>query len=46
MDPPALATFMEKYKAPFDKRYPYVGKVASPYLRDPSELQNLMSNET
>nr|GEV54549.1 hypothetical protein [Tanacetum cinerariifolium] len=41
MDPAASATFIEKYKALFDKRYPYVGKVASAYLRDPSELQIL-----
>ncbi|GJU39617.1 hypothetical protein Tco_1192574 [Tanacetum coccineum] len=32
------ATFMEKCEALFDKRYPYVDKVASAYLHDPTGL--------
>ncbi|GJW15272.1 hypothetical protein Tco_0019405 [Tanacetum coccineum] len=46
MDPAASATFMEKYEELFDKRHPYVDKVASTYLCDPSGLQNVMPDET
>ncbi|GJY20886.1 hypothetical protein Tco_0393452 [Tanacetum coccineum] len=46
LDPAPSATFMEKYEKLVDKRYPYVNKVASAYLRNPSELQNVMPDET
>ncbi|GJS61689.1 hypothetical protein Tco_0656473 [Tanacetum coccineum] len=46
VDPTALATFIEKYEKLFDKRYPYVNKVASAYLRDPFGLHNVMPDET
>ncbi|GKC17816.1 hypothetical protein Tco_1014598, partial [Tanacetum coccineum] len=46
LDPAASATFMEKYEKLVDKRYPYVNKVASAYLRNRSELQNVMPDET
>ncbi|GJT63150.1 hypothetical protein Tco_1006683 [Tanacetum coccineum] len=42
----AVDTFMETYEKLFDKRYPYVDKVARMYLLDPSGLQNVMSDET
>ncbi|GKB64247.1 hypothetical protein Tco_0920433 [Tanacetum coccineum] len=38
VDPAALATFISKYEALFDKRYPFVDKVASAYHRDPFGL--------
>nr|GEX16960.1 hypothetical protein [Tanacetum cinerariifolium] len=44
-----LASFdivMDKYEKLFDKRYPYVDKVARMYLLDPSGLQNVMLDET
>ncbi|GJS97290.1 hypothetical protein Tco_0804258 [Tanacetum coccineum] len=39
-------TFMDAYEKLFDRRYPYVDKVARMYLLDPSGLQNIMPNET
>ncbi|GKC06188.1 hypothetical protein Tco_0997798 [Tanacetum coccineum] len=46
VDPAASASFMEKYEELFEKRYPYVDKVTSAYLHDPSGLQNVMRDET
>nr|GEV78936.1 hypothetical protein [Tanacetum cinerariifolium] len=46
VDHAASSTFMEKNEKLFDKRCPYVSKVSSAYLRDPSELQNVMPDET
>ncbi|GKD24828.1 hypothetical protein Tco_1231042 [Tanacetum coccineum] len=46
VDPFSLDTFMETYEKLFDKRYPYVDKVARMYLLDPSGLQNIMPDET
>nr|GEZ78101.1 hypothetical protein [Tanacetum cinerariifolium] len=46
VDPASSNTFMENYKKLFDKRYPYVNKVARVYLLDPTGLQNVMSDET
>ncbi|GJY85592.1 hypothetical protein Tco_0499618 [Tanacetum coccineum] len=45
VDPSSSDTFMETYEKLFDKRYPYVDKVARMYLLDPSGLQNVMSDE-
>nr|GEU57301.1 major allergen Pru ar 1-like [Tanacetum cinerariifolium] len=42
MDPASYNTFMETYEKLFDKRYPYVDKVARAYLLDPTSLQNVM----
>nr|GEY38584.1 hypothetical protein [Tanacetum cinerariifolium] len=39
-------TFMDAYAGFFDRRYPYVEKVARMYLLDPSGLQNIMPDET
>nr|GEV07174.1 hypothetical protein [Tanacetum cinerariifolium] len=38
--------FMETYEQLFDKRYPYVDKVARMHLLNPSGLQNIMPDET
>ncbi|GJR04996.1 hypothetical protein Tco_0527980 [Tanacetum coccineum] len=46
VDPASSDTFMETYEKLFDKRYPYVNKVARAYLLDPTGLQNVMPNET
>ncbi|GKC58932.1 hypothetical protein Tco_1086530, partial [Tanacetum coccineum] len=46
IDPAAAATFMERYEAFFDKRYSYVDKVCITYLRDPTELQNILLDKT
>ncbi|GKC48698.1 hypothetical protein Tco_1071443 [Tanacetum coccineum] len=46
VDPSSSYTFMETYEKLFDKRYPYVDKVARMYLLDPCGLQNIMSDET
>ncbi|GJT56485.1 hypothetical protein Tco_0991539 [Tanacetum coccineum] len=46
VDPASSNTFMEMYEKLFDKRYPYVDKVARMYLLDPSGLQNVMPDET
>ncbi|GJV99977.1 hypothetical protein Tco_1555229 [Tanacetum coccineum] len=46
VDPSSSDTFMETYEKLFDKRYPYVDKVARMYLLDPSGLQNIMPDET
>ncbi|GJW61817.1 hypothetical protein Tco_0111152 [Tanacetum coccineum] len=46
VDPASSDTFMETYEKLFDKRYPYVDKVARVYLLDPTGLQNVMPDET
>ncbi|GJX73984.1 hypothetical protein Tco_0312579 [Tanacetum coccineum] len=46
VDPAASDTFMDAYEKLFDRRYPYVDKVARIYLLDPSGLQNIMPDET
>ncbi|GJZ57538.1 hypothetical protein Tco_0613032 [Tanacetum coccineum] len=46
VDPTSSSTFMEEYNKLFDKRYPYVYKVARAYLLDPTGLQNIMPDET
>ncbi|GKD78671.1 hypothetical protein Tco_1341292, partial [Tanacetum coccineum] len=40
VDPVSSSTFMEKYERLFDKRYPYVDKVARAYLLDLIGLDN------
>ncbi|GKA60690.1 V-type proton ATPase subunit B2, partial [Tanacetum coccineum] len=39
-------TFLPAYEKLFDQRYSYVDKVARMYLLDPTELQNIMPDET
>ena len=46
MDPSSGDTFIGSYEKLFDKRYPYVGKVARSYRLDPFSLQNVMPDET
>ncbi|GJX36146.1 hypothetical protein Tco_0247703 [Tanacetum coccineum] len=46
VDPASSNTFMETYESLFDKRYPYVDKVACVYLLDPTGLQNVMPDKT
>ncbi|GKC44153.1 hypothetical protein Tco_1061875 [Tanacetum coccineum] len=46
VDPASSDTFIDAYEKLFDRRYPYVDKVARMYLLDPSGLQNIMSDET
>nr|GEV46271.1 hypothetical protein [Tanacetum cinerariifolium] len=46
VDPASPDIFMETCEKIFDKRYPYVDKVARVYLLDPSSLQNVMPDET
>ncbi|GJR04749.1 hypothetical protein Tco_0527733 [Tanacetum coccineum] len=46
VDPASSETFLPAYEKLFDQRYPYVDKVARMYLLDPTELQNIMPNET
>nr|GEW71101.1 hypothetical protein [Tanacetum cinerariifolium] len=46
VDPASSDIFMDKYEKLFDKRYPYVDKVARMYLLDPSDPQNVMPDET
>ncbi|GJV15687.1 hypothetical protein Tco_1361010 [Tanacetum coccineum] len=46
VNPMYSSTFMEEYNKLFDKRYPYVDKVARSYLLDPTDLHNVMPNET
>ncbi|GJT52821.1 gypsy type transposase [Tanacetum coccineum] len=46
VDPATSETFMGAYEKLFDKRYPYVDKVARMYLLDLSGLQNIMPDET
>ncbi|GJT35490.1 PXMP2/4 family protein 4-like protein [Tanacetum coccineum] len=46
VNPASSDIFMETYEKLFDKRYPYVDKVARMYLLDPSGLQNVMPDET
>ncbi|GJR72360.1 hypothetical protein Tco_0084725 [Tanacetum coccineum] len=46
VDPASSDTFMDAYEKLFDRRYPYVDKVARMYLLDPSGLQNIMPEET
>ncbi|GJS65042.1 hypothetical protein Tco_0679606 [Tanacetum coccineum] len=46
VDPVSSDTFMDAYEELFDRRYPYVDKVARMYLLDPSGLQNIMPDET
>ncbi|GKD54030.1 hypothetical protein Tco_1287417, partial [Tanacetum coccineum] len=45
VDPASSNTFMDAYVKLFDKRYPYVDKVARMYLLDTSGLQNIMPDE-
>ncbi|GJW61547.1 hypothetical protein Tco_0110882 [Tanacetum coccineum] len=44
--PTSADIFIDRYEKLFDKRYPYVDKVARMYLLDPSGLQNVMPDET
>nr|GEV60074.1 hypothetical protein [Tanacetum cinerariifolium] len=46
VDPTSSETFLTAYEKFFDQRYPYVNKVARMYLLDPTELQNIMPDET
>ncbi|GJZ83530.1 hypothetical protein Tco_0648703 [Tanacetum coccineum] len=46
VNPASANIFMETYEKLFDKRYPYVDKVARTYLLDPNGLQNVMPDET
>ncbi|GJW09439.1 hypothetical protein Tco_1575266 [Tanacetum coccineum] len=46
VDPASSETFLPAYEKLFDQRYPYVDKVARMYLLDPTELQNIMPDET
>ncbi|GKA43746.1 V-type proton ATPase subunit B2, partial [Tanacetum coccineum] len=46
VDPTSADIFMDRYEKLFDKRYPYVDKVARMYLLGPSGLQNVMPDET
>nr|GEX93398.1 hypothetical protein [Tanacetum cinerariifolium] len=46
VDPAASNTIMDAYDKLFDRRYPYIEKVSRMYLLDPSNLQNIMSDET
>ncbi|GJY50091.1 hypothetical protein Tco_0440047 [Tanacetum coccineum] len=46
VDPSSSDSFIETYAKLFDKRFPYVDKVARMYLLDPSGLQNIMPDET
>ncbi|GJS87343.1 hypothetical protein Tco_0769979 [Tanacetum coccineum] len=46
VDPASSDTFIDAYEKLFDRRYPYVDKVARMYLLDPSGLQNIMPDET
>ncbi|GKF81791.1 hypothetical protein Tco_0240393, partial [Tanacetum coccineum] len=46
VDPASSDSFIDAYEKLFDRRYPYVDKVARMYLLDPSGLQNIMSDET
>nr|GEU83496.1 hypothetical protein [Tanacetum cinerariifolium] len=46
IDPTSSKTFLTAYEKLFDQRYPYLDKVARMYLLDPTELQNIMLDET
>nr|GEX73272.1 hypothetical protein [Tanacetum cinerariifolium] len=46
IDPTSSETFLTAYEKLFDQRYPYVDKVARMYLLDPTELPNIMTDET
>ncbi|GJR92582.1 hypothetical protein Tco_0264756 [Tanacetum coccineum] len=46
VNPASSDIFMETNEKLFEKRYPYVDKVARMYLLDPSGLQNVMPDET
>ncbi|GKB72447.1 V-type proton ATPase subunit B2 [Tanacetum coccineum] len=46
IDPSSSDTFLPSYEKLFDQRYSYVDKVARMYLLDPTELQNIMPDET
>ncbi|GJT52077.1 hypothetical protein Tco_0978234 [Tanacetum coccineum] len=46
VDPASSAAFMGEYEKLFDKRYPYVDKVARAYMLDQYGLQNVMPDET
>nr|GEU96576.1 hypothetical protein [Tanacetum cinerariifolium] len=46
VDPTSSETFLTAYENLFYQRYPYVDKVARMYLLDPTELQNIMPDET
>ncbi|GJR16182.1 hypothetical protein Tco_0798834 [Tanacetum coccineum] len=46
VDPASSDTFMGAYEKLFDRRYPYIDKVACMYLLEPSGLQNIMPDET
>ncbi|GKF88028.1 hypothetical protein Tco_0258905, partial [Tanacetum coccineum] len=45
VNPMYSSTFMEEYNKLFDKRYPYVDKVARAYLLDPTDLHNVMPDK-
>ncbi|GJR87594.1 V-type proton ATPase subunit B2 [Tanacetum coccineum] len=46
VDPSSSETFLPAYEKLFDQRYSYVDNVAHMYLLDPTELQNIMPDET
>ncbi|GKE28883.1 V-type proton ATPase subunit B2 [Tanacetum coccineum] len=46
VDPSSSDTFLPAYEKLFNQRYSYVDKVARMYLLDPTELQNIMPDET
>nr|GFA80196.1 hypothetical protein [Tanacetum cinerariifolium] len=46
VNPASADIFMETYEKIFDKRYPYIDKVARMYLLYPSGLQNVIPDET
>nr|GEU37526.1 nucleotide-diphospho-sugar transferase [Tanacetum cinerariifolium] len=46
VDPTSSETFLTAYEKLYDKRYPYVDKVACMYLLDPTEMQNIMLDES
>nr|GEV41370.1 hypothetical protein [Tanacetum cinerariifolium] len=46
VNPASADIFIETYEKIFDKRYPYIDKVARMYLLDPSGLQNVIPYET
>ncbi|GJU57701.1 hypothetical protein Tco_1235467 [Tanacetum coccineum] len=46
LDRAASSDFMTKYEALFHKRYPYMDKVISAYLRSASDLQKVLPDES
>ncbi|GKD57779.1 hypothetical protein Tco_1291166 [Tanacetum coccineum] len=46
LDPEASSKLMEKYDALFNRRYSYVDKVANAYRLSPSDLHNVLPDES